>query len=217
MKALDKTNQLIKDLTEELPPVKVLPSPYKRTIKLLIVFFSLFILTGLSSQYLHSDLSTEFIIESFLILFTFILSLLAALHQNIPGLEKSRWHLWPVYLFGAWVLLLLSTLWFGNEGFWGQTSNIHPTVHCPLTIFTLGSLGAFFTIREIRKGAVLNRTKLLFFILLSGFTFGALAPQFYCPFKEAEHIITMHLFPVVVLIGFIFLIFKDRFFIRKSE
>jgi len=152
---IKNTEGLIKNLSQDLYPVRPLPSPLIRTLLWIVILCPYVVLVvliiGLVLRRPTSTLDTRFVVEQIFALSTGIAAAMAAFASVIPGRNRS-FLFWPLIPMVGW----LGTLGEGCLRAGTLETSFHHNLWCFPYIIILGTAPAIVLGVMLRRGAPLT-------------------------------------------------------------
>lgn len=196
------SENLINELVSDLKPVKLVKFRFIHLAKVIVsgflCLFSAVAITGLRIDIEAQVLNAKFILDTVLLIFLGLLSIIAAFVLSVPSVKKGNIYLLPGFVFG--LILLASGYSFLT------TSN--PLLYlghgfaCVFEILSISILPATLLFYFVRRAAVLRRDIVGILVLLSGLSFGLLGAQFTCMDSTPMHMLLWHIIPTGVFMSF---------------
>ena len=190
-------------LTEELTPVRAIPSLSKQVIKVLVVctltMATLVLILGSHNAISFTD--QRFISEVFILIALTIISARAFCSLSIPGATSmTKEFILFALLYIAWILFLTT-----HEIVEGLDSG--PLCSAIVTATALLLCPLFLSLAK--KNAPLSKRSILFFGGLVPGAASALALQFICPAHSFNHLFLWHALPVLLvpIIGYMWALY----------
>jgi len=204
-----ETNELIRRLSRDVPPVRRL-LPWNARFSMWLAFALSWAALGVTWVGWRPDrgkalADPHFLVLGGLMLATAILSGLTAFRLSVPGVESSRWHRWlPGATAIAWIGILIVELWlaYHQQGLAAlDPGNKH---RCVYVFAGLGLGPGLGMALMIRQAASLEKRWNGMFLALASASVAALGVSFFCTFEQPAHVLVYHIMPVVVftLAGF---------------
>ncbi len=197
-----KTEDFISKLTEDVSPVKRLPSLLKRSANW-VLFTFVTLVAGITVVGIRSDIEVAFYNQYFFFQFLLLVALaigsaISALSINTPGEIRKSVYLIPCATLMVWGFTLIVS------AVTAKTTNTQLDMSCFVDITLLGMLPGVFLFYMLRKGFPLKIGLSSILGALSVAAVGALGTHFICPNDEAFHVLLTHFVPVVFLsfVGF---------------
>lgn len=195
-----KTNDLIRQLTSDLRPIKIVKFTPFDVVKVFLVgslcVLAAIAIFGLRADFSAQVLSIRFVIESVWLLLLGFLSIFAALTLSIPSIKNKKIQNAPLVVF---IMILGSTVYsfftyanpflYSGHGFF-----------CVYEILAASVLPASLMFYLVRKAAAFKRDVVGVLVLLSGISFGLLSVQLTCVDSTPLHLLLWHMLPTVILV-----------------
>lgn len=196
------TAALISRLTEELPPVRPLLPPAKRTALWSLVFFSVMLLAAVMVKGLRADLATvlaapAFLGETLILLLSGVLCLYAGFKLSVPDIRYGKLPfaaVWAVVLlaFSVNTCFFLLAAPHHLSGEFEKFGLFHPCAVNLLLVTALPALAVFFL---VKKSAPLLPLWTGYAVLLAIAAFGAAVMRLVCGADGIAHLLIWHFLP----------------------
>lgn len=200
-----KNDDLIKQLSDNLQPVKRLPSISVRTMRWL-GFVIFWVALGLYLLDLRADwpdkvMDNEFIIESVLFSLAGLLSSIVAIALSVPGKTlKSIYGVLGAVSVALWVgLIIWKGFFVSMPEVREQLGFIHGLQICFTSVAGLALVPALFVLYYVRKAASCSPAAVGFFSVLAAASFATLGSRYFCDIDDHAHIFVWHFIPMMSL------------------
>lgn len=221
---MNSTNELIKNLTDDLNPIQPLPSVRNRQWILWIIGLSV---TACIFSYWSIRLNEyslpagRSLLEVLLLLLTCKISGDLALKSTSPhtakySIAKNSW-----YALLSWLVLLLVT--FGIFYFKDPHSSLealnYNTWMCPKLMLSIALPLSWVFFFFLKQGAILFPSTTALYLSQTSAAFGAIGLAFICPWRDPLHELLWHVVPsfmIILICNFLF-IFAYRFLQKKVD
>lgn len=199
-----KTEDLVKNLSSSLKPVKTMPHPLLRFLKWLVVvamcFGAVIPLIGLRHNIEAALLNPHFVIQAILLVTLAITSAMAAFVLSVPRTDASQWSRWfPIIPATLWAGMIISDLVFAIIAKDSSALLVDFGMACVGDILVLAMVPGVLMFIMIRKAAPTRLGWSGFLALISVAAFGALGSQFMCHKDAPMHLLLWHFLPVAAI------------------
>lgn len=193
-----KTEELIKNLSNDLKPVKphpgVLTLFIRWCIALLISLFLGMALFGIRPDISEALFDANFLFQTSLLLITAIASAVTVFLLSVPGLEPTRFvKVIPILTTALWIVTIVASLLGASELIAGKGFN------CIRDLLVLGAAPGLLLFTSIRAAAPFKLTLSGFLIALSVAATGAFGTQFLCRNEDPLHLFVWHFLPLIAV------------------
>jgi len=203
------TNKLIDELTNDLQPVKRLPSPLTRSLTwasmaLLFVAIMIYPLGGIRFNLNEALTLTSYLFENTLAFFAGLLASIAVFKLSIPDTQIHRSTILMITLSSlTWLGISLYNLAQASPESLTQAWYMHQGAvnHCltDLLLMTFIPLGCL--IYMIRKAAPIHFALAGFSSLLAISAFASIAMRILCASDDTAHLFFWHYAPILAIAG----------------
>lgn len=209
------TQNLIKELSQKMQPVKSLPSPWVRASLWLFSTFlcigsSVFLL-GLRHDINQIIFSANFLFQTFIIILLAAFSVVGAFFLSIPGKPKTWVNVSFLFPLGILIFALL-----GQVGWNIYQSGSAPVLgqgyYCSRDVLVLGIIPGLLLTLMVKKAAPINFGLVGVLIFLATFSLAALGVNLICHGTDPFHLLIWHITPVILIGGIGRLL--GRFFLK---
>jgi len=202
LKKVKNTKALIGALTEELPPVRPLLPPAKRTALWGGIFLAAMLLTAMLIKGFRADLATvlgspSFLAETALLLLSGMLCLYAGFKLSVPDIRYGKLPfaaVWAVILLALAVNIAFFLLAQPQHlsGEFEKFGLLHP---CGVNLMLLTALPAAAVFFLVKKSAPVLPLWTGYAVLLAVAAFGAAVMRLVCGADGITHLLVWHFLP----------------------
>lgn len=196
-------DQLIKDLKNDLVPVSPLLPIWKNALYWLVTALVIFpidiLVLGLRRDLSDALMSTNFLIQQFLLLATMLVSGFSCLLLIRPG----RSFRWPVRLswlgLSLWSVVVLLTLAQQILNF-SDLQDHHLGFSCSGEVFGLSAATCMLFLLLTKQGASTHKRLTAMSLLIACASFATFTMQFTCSDSTGTHTFVWHFIPTIAII-----------------
>lgn len=199
-----ETDKLIKDLTNEVEPVKRIGGTFSRLASWFLASI-LCVGAGVALFGLRPDANiaastTLFYIEAAILIMLAVLSAAGAFILSVPATEKSSLQkCFPLIPLTLWAGTILYAVISEYEESGIRALNPGHGMVCLGEMFLFGALPGLFIFLMVKKAAPTKLGWTGFLATLAALAMAALTLQFTCSASSSTHIMVWHVAPVIVI------------------
>ena len=200
---VEKTNDLINNLTDELEPVKLLKSPIQRTIPwvafaVLYTVFAIAVL-GIRGDFSNKIHDAHYIFELSLVLLMSISAAACSIWMCIPDMRGQNW-----LLSTSLTLFAVVVAWITSQAFMDIDHMPHMQwSHCFEEAAVFGLLPAVTIVFLSMKGKTTHPNLMVLMNAIAVGGLGYIGLRITCASDDIAHICMFHILPYILIGGII--------------